>query len=59
MIAIIVSAVVALAGMYLLRNPDAAGLAGFAWMFLISGTIGVVLNLALWAHTRRQPGRRR
>jgi hypothetical protein len=59
MLAIVVSAVVALAGIYLLRDPDSAGLSGFAWMFLISGAVGVVLNLALWAHTRRQTGGRR
>ena len=64
MIAVVGSAAVALAGLYLLLVPAAAGLALFGWLFVVLGAAGVVMNLALRARSRRArsdpgPGRRR
>ena len=59
MIAIIGSVGVALAGLYLLLSPDAAGMAVFGWVFStfltggVLGVLGAVANTAMRARTRR------
>jgi hypothetical protein len=57
-IAIIACVLVAVAGVYLVLSPDAAGYAAFGWLFLVLGAAGAVGNLLLRARTRQRPGRR-
>ena len=53
MIAIIGSVGVALAGLYLLLSPDAAGMAVLGWLFLVLGVLGAVATTAMRARTPR------
>ena len=53
MLAVVVSAAVVLAGVYLLLTPDAAGVAAFGWLFVVLGVAGGVMTLVLRARTRR------
>ena len=57
MIAVIGSALVAVAGLYLLMSPDAGDFAAFGWVFVGLGVLGTVLNLVLRARNRWSPSR--
>ena len=58
MVAIVVSALVALAGLYLVLGGTAEGMTLIGWMLLVVGAAGVVGNLYLRSRGIRPPRRR-
>ena len=58
MVAIVVSALVALAGLYLVLGGTAEGMTLIGWMLLVVGAAGVVGNLYLRSRGVRPPRRR-
>ena len=58
MVAIVVSALVALAGLYLVLGGTAEGMTVIGWMLLVVGAAGVVGNLYLRSRGVRPPRRR-
>ena len=58
MVAIVVSALVALAGLYLVLGGTAEGMTVIGWMLLVVGAAGVVGNLYLRSRGIRPPRRR-
>jgi len=57
-VAIVVSALVALAGLYLVLGGTAEGMTVIGWMLLVVGAAGVVGNLYLRSRGVRPPRRR-
>jgi hypothetical protein len=57
-VAIVVSALVALAGLYLVLGGTAEGMTLIGWMLLVVGAAGVVGNLYLRSRGIRPPRRR-
>jgi len=57
-VAIVVSALVALAGLYLVLGGTAEGMTVIGWMLLVVGAAGVVGNLYLRSRGIRPPRRR-
>ena len=58
MVAIVVSALVTLAGLYLVLDGSAGGMTVIGWMLLVVGAAGVVGNLYLRSRGIRPPRRR-
>ena len=58
MVAIVVSALVTLAGLYLVLGGSAEGMTVIGWMLLVVGAAGVVGNLYLRSRGIRPPRRR-
>ena len=58
MVAIVVSALVALAGLYLVLGGTAEGMTVIGWMLLVVGAAGVVGNLYLRSRGIGLPRRR-
>ncbi len=58
MVAILVSALVALAGLYLVLGGSAGGMTVIGWMLLVVGAAGVAGNLYLRSRGVRPPRRR-
>jgi hypothetical protein len=58
MVAIIVSAVVAVAGLWLVVGQAGTDMAAFGWLLLVVGVVSLAVNLFL-RHRFGTPGRRR
>jgi hypothetical protein len=58
-VAIVVSAGIVLAGLWLALGQGGPEIAVFGWLLVVVGLVALAVNLALRARGHRMPGRRR
>lgn len=56
--ATIVSVLVAVAGIYLVQQPDIT-VRVFGWTFIVIGVIGTIINIIMWRERRQRRARAR